>query len=212
MHEAGARWARRSFSGASEAVARRLLGHRFVHVLEDGARVAGLIVEVEAYVGVEDRAAHSFGGRRTARNESMYAHPGTLYVYFTYGMHHCMNVVCGAAGEPVAVLVRALEPVEGLDRMRACRSGSLRRRPSEIRDRELCSGPGKVCQALGVDRSLDGLDLASSGQVFIERARRRPVPSGQIGVGPRIGIGNAGSPWTEAPLRFWIEGNPHVSR
>ena len=96
-----------------EKLARRLLGQRLVRTLGDGTRLAGIIVETEAYLGVRDRAAHSFGGRRTPRNESMFARPGTAYVYFTYGMHHCVNVVCGRRDEPVAVLIRALEPVEG---------------------------------------------------------------------------------------------------
>src|SRR5690606_2172802 len=130
------------------AVARSLLGQRLVRVAND-VRTAGLIVEVEAYLGVPDKAAHTSGGRRTPRNESMWGVGGRAYVYFTYGMHHCLNVVVGEAGHPVAVLLRALEPTQGLDAMR-------RRRPRARRDRDLCSGPGKLCQAMAIDRQLDG--------------------------------------------------------
>lgn len=107
-------------------MAKLLIGQRLVRILDDGTRLAGTIVETEAYLGVKDAAAHSFGGRRTPRNEAMYRAPGTLYVYFTYGMHHCMNVVCGAEDEPVAVLLRAMEPTEGLERMRELRLKSRR--------------------------------------------------------------------------------------
>src|SRR5262249_54888643 len=114
--------------------ARRLLGQELVHVV-DGHRLAGRIVEVEAYLGAADRAAHTFGGRRSARNASMWAGGGHAYVYFVYGMHHCLNVVCGPAGSGTAVLVRALEPTEGIEAMFA-------RRPAARRPTDLCSGPG----------------------------------------------------------------------
>ena len=97
-----ARWSRRDFSAGSVEIAQRLIGSTLVRILDDGTRLSGVIVETEAYLGVEDAAAHSFGGRRTARNEAMYAVGGTSYVYFTYGMHHCVNVVCGGIDEPVA--------------------------------------------------------------------------------------------------------------
>ena len=110
------RWSRRDFGAGSVEIAQRLIGSTLVRILDDGERLSGMIVETEAYLGVEDAAAHSFGGRRTARNEAMYAVGGTAYVYFTYGMHHCVNVVCGGIDEPVAVLIRALEPMEGMER------------------------------------------------------------------------------------------------
>jgi len=169
-------------------------------VSRSGARVSGIIVETEAYVGVEDRASHARGGRRTARNEAMYAKPGTAYVYFTYGMHHCFNVVCGAEGEPVAVLVRALRPEEGLSLMR-------RRRGAGRTDRELCAGPGRLCQALGIDRRLNGADLASGARLFIEEG----AAVGPVVRGRRIGVEYAGD-WAAAELRWLISGDPHISR
>jgi DNA-3-methyladenine glycosylase len=191
------------FASDPVTVARRLLGQRLVRVL-DGQRLAGTIVEVEAYLGAADRAAHTYGGRRTPRNESMYRGGGHAYVYFTYGMHHCMNVVCGEADEGVAVLIRALEPTEGLEIMRG-------RRVSARRDTDLCSGPGKLTQALGIDRALDGEHLPTSESLTIERIRRRALPAARIAVTPRIGVDYAGD-WAHEPLRLLIAGNPHVSR
>ena len=128
------------------AVARELPGKRLVVPAATGERVSGRIVEVEAYLGVEDKAAHSYGGRRTARTEPMFKIGGTVYVFFVYGMHHQFNVVAGPEGVPHAVLVRALEPEEGVELM-------TRRRPARS-ERELTSGPGKLCKALGIDRKI----------------------------------------------------------
>ena len=194
------------FSTDSKSLARALLGQRLVRVLEGGTRLAGLIVEVEAYTGVKDRASHAFAGRRTPRNESMYARPGTAYVYFTYGMHWCMNVVCGQVNEPVAVLIRALHPTEGLDLMRLHRAGGARE-GRVFRDTELCSGPARLCDALEIDRRLNGLDLVSDERLFIERVRGKV---GKVRTSPRIGIGYAGE-WTARKLRWYLAGNPHVS-
>lgn len=196
----GGRWSRARFADDAATVAERLLGARLVSVSRSGARVSGIIVETEAYVGVEDRASHAAGGRRTARNEAMYGEPGTAYVYFTYGMHHCFNVVCGAEGEPVAVLVRALRPEEGLALMR-------RRRGPGRSDRELCAGPGRLCQALGIDLRLNGADLALGARLFIEEGSS---VKGAIR-GRRIGVDYAGD-WAAAELRWLVAGDPHVSR
>jgi len=184
-------------------LARALLGQRLVRFI-DGRRVAGIIVETEAYLGVIDKAAHTYGGRRTPRNESMYADGGTAYVYFTYGMHHCMNVVARRRDVPEAVLIRALEPTEGLGAMRT-------RRPRARRDTDLCSGPAKLCAALAIDRALDGTDLTGSADLFIERVRPRALYASQIVVSPRVGIAYA-EDWAHRPLRFHIRDNPHVSR
>lgn len=184
-------------------VARELLGQRLVHSAGD-TRTAGLIVETEAYLGVPDRAAHTHGGRRTERVRSMWGDGGHAYVYLIYGMHHCMNVVAGSDGDPVAVLIRALEPVESLDAMRA-------RRPRARAETDLCSGPGKLCAALGIDRDLDGADLVAGERLFVERARDATLPDRRIASGPRIGVDYAGE-WAHEPLRFWIRDNPHVSR
>jgi DNA-3-methyladenine glycosylase len=183
-------------------VARELLGKRLVVPAADGARVSGRVVEVEAYLGVEDRAAHSYGGRRTRRTETMYAAGGTAYVFFVYGMHHQFNVVTGPAGMPHAVLVRAVEPEEGIELMRA-------RRPVS-KERELTSGPGKLCRALGLDLTFDGEDLTEGGRVWLEETGVEFKP-GQIAAGPRIGVAYAAEDALK-PWRFRVEGNEYVSR
>ncbi len=197
---------KRFYSRDPVTLAKALLGQRLVRVLDDRkkTRLAGTIVEVEAYLGEKDRAAHTFGGRRTPRNESMWRDGGHAYVYFTYGLHHCVNVVASVAGDPVAVLIRALEPTEGLGEM-------YRRRKAVKRDSDLCSGPAKLCQALVIDRTLDGCDLITSSQIFIEQIRKTTVPASKITTGPRIGVSYA-QDWTDKPLRFYLTDNPHVSR
>lgn len=206
------RLARREYASDAASLAVRLLGCRLVRVLDDGALLAGIIVETEAYTGVLDRASHAYGGRRTSRNQSMYARPGTAYVYFTYGMHHCMNIVCGGVDEPVAVLLRALEPAEGIERMTRLRTAG-RTLKSPIAESNVTSGPGKLCQALAIDRTLDGVDLVTSDRLFIERppvkARRRTIAPGIVNA-TRIGIASAGE-WADAPLRWYVRGNRHVS-
>jgi len=182
------------------ALARRLLGTRLVARTRGGRRVSGIIVETEAYRGPEDRASHAYGGRRTRRTETMYARGGTAYVYFVYGMYHQFNVVTNVADVPHAVLVRALEPVEGVDLMRRRRGGAT---PDE-----LTSGPGKLCIALGIDRHLDGADLLGD-RVWLEPGRR--VSPAAIAAGPRVGIDYA-EDWVARPWRFWLRDNPFVSR
>jgi DNA-3-methyladenine glycosylase len=191
-----------AFSDDPVTVARRLLGQRLVRVL-DGHRLAGTIVEVEAYLGGPDRAAHSYGGRRTARNASMYLPGGHAYVFFTYGMHHCFNAVCGRRDDAGAVLVRALEPTEGLEAMFA-------RRPAARGVRDLCRGPARLTQALGVTRDHDGIDLRTSKVLFVERLRKRPLPARRVAETPRIGVDYAGA-WARRPLRFLIRDSEYVS-
>jgi DNA-3-methyladenine glycosylase len=181
------------------ALARRLLGARLVVPARDGRRVSGIIVETEAYQGPEDRASHAYAGRRTRRTETMYARGGTAYVYFVYGMYHQFNVVTNVEGVPHAVLVRALEPVEGLDLMRRRRGAGT--------ERDLTSGPGKLCIALGIDRRLDGADLRGD-RIWLEAGRR--VPAAAIAAGPRVGIDYARE-WAARPWRFWLRGSPFVS-
>lgn len=182
-------------------VARSLLGQRLVRVV-GGERLAGVIVETEAYLGRTDEAAHSYRGR-TERNASMWKEGGHAYVYFIYGIHWCMNVVAGHEDDPVAVLIRAIAPTEGLDAMRA-------QRPAARRDRDLASGPGKLCQAMRIDRSLDGEDLVTSERLFIEQLRVRAHARQAITVTRRIGVDYAGE-WAEKPLRFHLD-STHVSR
>jgi DNA-3-methyladenine glycosylase len=183
-------------------VARELLGKRLVVPSVEGVRVSARIVEVEAYLGVEDRAAHSYGGRRTRRTETMFGVGGTAYVFFVYGMHHQFNVVTGPEGLPHAVLVRAVEPEEGTELMRG-------RRPVS-KERELTSGPGKLCRALGIDLTLDGQDLTKGGRVWLEETGVRFKPA-QIASGPRIGVDYAAEDALK-PWRFWVSGNEYVSR
>ncbi len=185
-------------------VARRLLGQVLVSDVRS-RRTAGRIVETEAYVGPHDPACHAWGGRRTPRCEWLYGPPGTAYIYFTYGMHWCFNAVTEAPGYPAAVLIRALEPLAGLETMRRRRGGS------GVPDRQLCSGPAKVCEALGITGALNGVSLARrAGPLRILTDGRRPLRRWRIVVTPRIGVTRGeGADW---PLRFLIEGSPWVSR
>lgn len=183
-------------------VARELLGKRLVIPSATGARVSARVVEVEAYLGVEDRAAHSYGGRRTRRTETMYAVGGTVYVFFVYGMHHQFNVVTGPLGQPHAVLVRAVEPEEGRELMRA-------RRPVS-KERELTNGPGKLCRALGLDLTFDGEDLTTGHRVWLEETGQTYKPD-EIANGPRIGVAYAAEDALK-PWRFWVKENEYVSR
>lgn len=190
-----------AFSGSAIDTARRLLGQRLVRVVE-GVRLAAMIVEVEAYLGEADAASHTYKGRRTARNQSMYLEGGHAYVYMIYGMHHCLNVVCGREGVGTAVLIRAAEPCEGIDAMAANRG------VTQLTN--LCSGPGKLAQAMRVDRSLDGEDLRVSERLFIEQVRERAMPNRFVQRGPRVGVAYAGG-WAAKPLRYFVAGNSHVS-
>jgi DNA-3-methyladenine glycosylase len=177
-------------------VAPDLLGRILVGCSESGTRLAARIVETEAYES-DDPASHAFRGR-TARNAVMFEEPGHLYVYFTYGMHFCMNAVTGRTGEGMAVLLRAAEPIEGLDEMR--------RRRGRPEDLELCSGPAKLCQAFGVDRAFDGADLVRGNDLWITDGT--PIASSLVVVGPRVGV-RVG---LEQEWRFSVDGDPHVSR
>jgi DNA-3-methyladenine glycosylase len=209
----GVRWSREEFAGSAISLARRLLGSVLVRVLDDGTVLAGRIVETEAYLGVKDAASHAYRGRRTARNEVMYAGPGTAYVYFTYGMHYCMNVVCGEVGVPAAVLLRALEPLEGLDAMRKLRAVHPGKTPRGERvhaDRDLCSGPARLCQAMAIRRELNGVDLVKGERLHIAHPGSGLGPVGRIVRTPRIGIGYAGD-WVHKPLRFLVPNSAHVS-
>jgi DNA-3-methyladenine glycosylase len=163
-----------------------------------GDRV-GRIVEVEAYCGAIDPGSHAYRGM-TERNRTMFGPPGGLYVYFTYGMHWCANAVCGDEGEGVAVLLRALAPVAGLDAMRAAR-------PRARRDSDLCNGPAKLCQALGLGRDFDGADLVAGGRGVIVGDDGTPPPPDPAQT-TRIGLSNG----AEHPWRWYVPGDPNVSR
>ncbi|HXZ83317.1 MAG TPA: DNA-3-methyladenine glycosylase [Acidimicrobiales bacterium] len=167
-----------------------------------GRGAAGRIVEVEAYAGAFDAASHAFRGQ-TARNATMFGPPGHLYVYFTYGMHHCGNVVCGEAGVPGAVLLRALAPLEGLELMRRRRGGAP--------DRELCSGPAKICQALGIEGADDGADLVTGAGGLALVDDGTAAPRGPW-CGPRVGLSARVGEAAVLPWRFAVAGDPNVSQ
>jgi DNA-3-methyladenine glycosylase len=184
----------RFYARDSREVAPELLGKLFVR----GDRTAR-IVEVEAYCGADDPGSHAYRGM-TKRNATMFGPAGRLYVYFTYGMHWCANAVCGREGEGVAVLLRAAEPVSGVDEMRTLR-------PAARRDRDLLSGPARLCQAFGLDGTFDGCDLvtADRGVTIVDDGVAPPdVPT----VSTRIGL----SVGTELPWRWCTPGSPHLSR
>lgn len=186
-------------AGAVE-VARALLGRDLVRVL-DGQRLVGRIVETEAYVGHEDLASHARGGRCTDRNKSMFKAGGHAYVYLIYGMHHCLNVVCGTEGTGEAVLIRALEPMEGIEVMWHNRSKARR-------ERDLCRGPGRLCAAMGIDRAQDGVVVCRSNDLWIEKGV--PADVTEHIRAPRVGLGDVGI-WAQELLRFAIVDNEHVS-
>ena len=177
------------------AVAPRLLNK----VLVSGDR-SGRIVEVEAYHGANDAASHAYRGL-TPRTAVMFGPPGFLYVYFTYGMHWCANVVCGPEGEAAAVLIRALAPMTGLEAMREAR-------PAVRSDRELCNGPAKLCQALGITGADNGSDLLVPAEGAVRLVDDGTPPPRRPGRGTRIGIKEA----TEKRWRFWVPADPCVSR
>jgi len=188
------------FARDTLTVAREMLGKRLVRVL-DGERLSGRIVEVEAYVGEGDTACHASRGR-TKRNAPMFGPPGHAYVYFIYGMHHCLNVVTGREGYPAAVLIRAVEPLEGLEMMRTRRSG--------VPDVRLTSGPARLCQALGIDRRFDGADLCRpDALLFLEEDAA--VPDELIVTGPRVGV-RGDERALAAPWRFYVRDSRYVSR
>ena len=188
----------RFYRRSTTDVAVDLLGKVLVRRL-DGGLLSGMIVETEAYVGPEDLACHASKGR-TARTEVMFGPPGRAYVYLIYGMYHCLNAVTGPRGHPAAVLIRAIEPLEGQELMR-------RHRGRVKRDIDLCSGPGKLCQALAIDRALNRSSL-SGRSLWVED---RSLDPGPIARSPRIGVDYAGE-YRAAPWRYFAVDNPHVSR
>jgi DNA-3-methyladenine glycosylase len=182
------------YSGEVIEVARHLLGMRLVRRL-DGVRVAGIISETEAYRGEEDLACHARSGK-TARNAVMYGRPGRAYIYFTYGMHWCLNAVCGVEGFPAAVLIRAIHPVEGLEVIALRREG---RQPDEW-----CSGPARLCRALAIDKALNGAGLCDDeSPLWIEECIQ--IAEKDVLTTPRIGIQSTPEPWRSKPWRYVIK-------
>jgi DNA-3-methyladenine glycosylase len=200
---------REFFERRPQLVARQVLGQVVARTLDDGTVLAGRIVEAEAYLGADDAAAHSAAGL-TPRTAVLFGPAGHAYVYFTYGMHYCMNISCEREGQAGCVLLRALEPVSGIEEMARNRKLQIPRSARNDNPRELkllCSGPARLCQALGIDLEGDnGKDLLSREsdlQLFDDGFRVKKVVSTT-----RIGITKA----AELPLRFYIEGSPFVSK
>ncbi|MFN0277287.1 MAG: DNA-3-methyladenine glycosylase [Pyrinomonadaceae bacterium] len=181
-------------------IAKDLLGKLLVVCDEKNRRVSGMIVETEAYLGVADRGAHSYAGRRTPRNEVTYGIGGHAYVFFVYGMYYQLNVVTGPVDHPHVALIRAVDPVEGIEKMR--------KRRGPMKDRNLTSGPGKLCIALSIDQSLNGENLRGK-RIWLED--HRSFSGEEIAIGKRIGIDYAGED-ADKPWRFWVKDNDFVSK
>ena len=188
------------YAGDAVTIARKLLGCILWRTI-DGEVLSARIVETEAYLGANDRASHARGGLRTPRNEAMYLPGGHAYVYFTYGMYYCVNVVTGEADIAEAVLLRAAQPISGMETMK-------RNRAKAKREADLLSGPGKLCMGLQIDRALNGASLLGE-ELFITK-RDHPVSDDDIAVTPRVGIDNSGEA-AHWPLRFFLGGNRFVS-
>jgi len=190
------------YAQEATVVARALLGAVLVRIL-DGQRLSGRIVEAEAYRLQTDAASHGHRGH-TARNDPMWGEPGHAYIYFTYGMHWLLNAACEPVGQPAAVLLRALEPLDGLDVIAARRAG---RPPTEW-----AAGPARLTMALGIDGTLNRADLTTrDAGLWIEAGD--PVPDAQVRSGPRIGLGkHVAEPWRSIPWRWWVAGSRYVSR
>ena len=183
-------------------VARELLGKTLIHVI-DGKTLSGTIIETEAYIGPEDKGAHSYKGRRTKRTEAMFGQGGHAYVYLIYGNHHCFNVVTQKDGMPEAVLIRAIEPIEGVEEMARRRGVSTDGKGIY----NLTSGPGKLCQAMGITREQNKMDLCGD-KLFITEGEGIDL---DIVTTPRIGIDYAGE-YRERPWRFVVKDSPYLSR
>lgn len=182
-------------------VAREMLGKYIVHI-DKGLEVSGRIAETEAYVGPEDKASHGYNWKRTKRNRVEYLIGGHIYIYLVYGMYWQLNITTGKEGSPQCVLIRAVEPVEGID-------GMMKRRKTEKLS-NLTNGPGKLCQALGFDGSFYGLDITKSSSVYLE-GRGGKIPAKDIVRSKRIGIDYA-EEWADELLRFYIKSSPFVSK
>lgn len=191
------------------SLAKAFLGKVLVRRYAEGTELRGKIVETEAYLGGEDKASHSAGGKRTERNTAMFMKPGTIYVYPIYGIYLCMNV--SSEGEGAAVLLRSLEPLQGQSVMRQLRTVKRKDGAKQLKDKELCNGPSKLCQALNIPRDFDRRDLAADPEVWLERdPSTGPEEVSTIVSASRIGIESHGE-WAKKPLRFYILGHPCVS-
>ena len=202
-----ARLSREFYIGDTVQLAQALLGIYLVRRLEDGQLLAGRITETEAYVGRCDKACHAYKYRRTERTSTMFGPPGHAYIYLIYGMYHCLNFVTEPEGEPSAVLLRAIEPVAGLETIRRLRFGD--RPMTAYRRRNFMNGPGKVCEGLNLTKAENGIDLTGDTLFLCDSSLDFGVPcpilpKEQICVGPRIGVDYAEEA-KDFPWRFWLE-------
>lgn len=189
------------YARSALVVARELLGARLVRILPDGSRLSGRIVETEAYSGLDDMASHG-RSKRTKRSAPMWDVPGRAYIYFTYGMYWMLNVVAEPVDYPAAVLIRAIEPLEGLDIMRQQRS--------DRKMAEWTSGPARLVIALTITGALNTADMTRTDSgLWIEPDET--IPDSLVRTGPRIGLGKTPEPWFTIPWRWWVAGNPYVS-
>ncbi|TRY89240.1 hypothetical protein DNTS_025404 [Danionella cerebrum] len=197
------------FNQPCTQLAKAFLGKVLVRKLPDGTELRGRVVETEAYLGGEDKASHSAGGKRTKRNEAMFMAPGTIYVYPIYGIYLCMNV--SSQGDGAAVLLRSLEPLSGQKVMRSLRASKRKPGAKSLKDRELCNGPSKLCQALEIQRCFDRRDLATDAEAWLETdPEQETVSEAEVVLAPRIGVDSYGE-WATKLLRFYLRGNPCVS-
>jgi DNA-3-methyladenine glycosylase len=195
------RLTRAFFNQPTQRLARSLIGCRLVRRW-NGQRLSGVIVEAEAYISEKDLACHARAGR-TARTAVMYHQPGLAYVYFTYGIHWMLNIVSERIDFPAAVLIRAIEPIEGI--------AAMQRRRGSRPITDLCSGPAKLTQALRIDQVFNGVDLCNRrSDLWLEPDRS--ISTRSIARGSRIGLGATPEPWLSKPWRFWLKDNPFVSR
>lgn len=197
---------REFYSRNTLTVAKELLGKVLVHNI-NGEKLKGIIVETEAYLGIRDKAAHAYGGRKTKRVEAMYGLPGTAYVYLIYGLYYCFNIVTEKEGVPEAVLIRAIEPIEGLDLMAKNRFGISYDNLTKYQKKNLTNGPGKLTRALNIDKALNMIDLCGD-RLYLEEGDNSEF---NIVETTRVGIDYAEEA-KDFPYRFYIQGNSYVSK
>lgn len=187
------------YQRSTEAVAQELLGKKLCRELPNGKMLSGYIIETEAYMGLLDKGCHSFGGRKTSRTQVMYEHGGVAYVYLIYGMYHCLNAVSSIKDHPEAVLIRALEPCDGVDWMK------IKSRVTQ--EQKILNGPGKLCKVFEIDKNLNAHDLTQK-PLWIEEGKN--ISSSQVVCSPRINIAYA-EEWISKPLRFSVKDSPYIS-
>ena len=195
------------YSLSCEELAKYLLG-KVLCRQQDGETLRAMVVEVESYPGASDGASHSYRGQ-TERNRAMFMRPGTAYVYSIYGVYHCFNV--SSDGQGAAVLIRSVQPLEGLQSMRTNRQARRKAGAKALKEKDLCNGPSKLCQAFNIDKTLNCSDLTSAHSIWFEEAAAEAAEDVEIVETKRVGIEGCGEPWASLPLRWYIKGNPHVS-